>query len=107
LKPKKKEQVHVMQDEEEGLLLLVTAILTCLEVSSTPGSTMEAISSGVKIKLKEEKLYTHLDEGKECDARTWVSDTGATNHMSGCQVAFMKLDTAVLGTVHFNDNSVV
>jgi hypothetical protein len=30
----------------------------------------------------------------------------ATNHMFGCWVVFMKIDTAVLGTVHFGDDSV-
>jgi hypothetical protein len=62
---------------------------------------MEAICSGVEIKIKEEKVYAHLDEEKERDAGTWVLDTEATNHMSGCRAALTKLDTAVLGTVHF------
>jgi hypothetical protein len=30
----------------------------------------------------------------------------ATNHMFGCWAAFTKIDTAVLGTVHFGDDSV-
>jgi hypothetical protein len=51
-------------------------------------------------------VFTHLDEEKERDAGTWVLDTGATNHMSGCQTAFTKVDTAVLGTVRFGDDSV-
>jgi hypothetical protein len=37
------------------------------ELAIHPGSTVEAISSGVKIELKEEKVYTHLDEEKERD----------------------------------------
>jgi hypothetical protein len=44
----------------------------------------EAISSAVEIELKEEKVYAHLDEEKECDDRTWVLDIRATNHMSNC-----------------------
>jgi hypothetical protein len=51
-------------------------------------------------------VFTHFDEEKECDVGTGVLDTGATNHMSGCRVAVMKIDTAVLSTVHFGDDSV-
>jgi hypothetical protein len=52
-------------------------------------------------------VFAHLDKEKECDAGAWVLDTGATNHMSGCRTAFTKIDTTVLGTVHFGDDSVV
>jgi hypothetical protein len=60
-----------------------------------------------EVEMHEEKVFTHLDEEKECDAGTWVVDTGATNHMSGCRVAFTRIDTAMLDTVHFIDDSVV
>lgn len=39
------------------------------------------------------------------DAKIWVLDTGATNHMSGCRSAFRELDTRVLGSVRFGDDS--
>jgi hypothetical protein len=84
----------------------MTATLTHLKESSTLGSAVEVSSSWAEIELKEEKVYTHLDE-EECDAGTWVLDTGATNHKSGCQAAFMKLDTALLNTMQFGDDSVV
>jgi hypothetical protein len=90
----KKEQVHNAQDEEEGLLILMTATLTHLEVSSTLGFTAEAIPSGV---------YAHLVE-EERDAGTWLLHTGATNHMFGCWAAFRKLNTTILNTVHFGDD---
>jgi hypothetical protein len=64
------------------------------------------ISSSAEVEIHEEKVFTHLDEEKERNAETWVLDTGATNHMSGCREAFMKIDMAVLGTVHFGDDSV-
>jgi hypothetical protein len=51
-------------------------------------------------------VFAHLDEQKDRDTGTWVQDTGATNHMYGCRAAFTKIDTMVLGTVHFGDNSV-
>jgi hypothetical protein len=50
-------------------------------------------------------VFTHFDEEKECDARTGVLDTEATNHMSGCRVVVMKIDTAVLNIVRFDDDS--
>jgi hypothetical protein len=59
-----------------------------------------------EVEIHEEKVFTHLDEEKERDTRTWVLDTGATNHMSGCRATFMKICTMVLGTVHFSDDSV-
>jgi hypothetical protein len=76
--------------------MLVSAILIRLEV----------ISSSAEVEIHEEKVFTHLDEEKERDAMTWVLDTGVTNHMSGCWAAFMKIDTVVLGTVRFGDDSV-
>jgi hypothetical protein len=60
----------------------------------------------VEVEIHEEKVFAHLDEQKERDAGTWVLDTGAMNHMSGCRAAFTKIDTTVLGTVRFTDDSV-
>jgi hypothetical protein len=76
--------------------MLVSTTLICSEV----------ISSSAEVEIHEKKVFAHLDEEKECDAGTWVLDTGATNHMSGCRAAFTKIDTAVLGTVRFSDDSV-
>jgi hypothetical protein len=93
----KKEQVHIMQDEEEALLTLTLSTLIRPEV----------ISSSAEVEIHEEKVFADLDEEKERNAGTWVLDTGKTNYMSGCQVAFMKIDMAVLGTMCFGDDSVV
>jgi hypothetical protein len=76
-----------------------TAWGSLAQCASTPGSMVEVMSSVVEIKLKEEKVFAHLDEEKEHDARTWVLDTGATNHMSGCWMTVTKIDMRVLGTV--------
>jgi hypothetical protein len=92
----KKEQAHVAQDEEEASLMLASATLIRPEV----------ISSSVEVEIHEEKVFTHLDEEKQRDAGTWVLDNGATNHMSGCRAAFTKIDMAMLGTIHFGDDSV-
>jgi hypothetical protein len=92
----KKEQAHVAQDEEEASLMLESTTLIHPEV----------ISSSAEGEIHEEKVFAHLDEEKESDAGTWVLDTGAINHMSGCRAVFMKIDTTVLGTVYFGDDSV-
>jgi hypothetical protein len=102
----KKEQAHVTQDEEEGSLLLMTATLTYPKASSMSQSMVETLSSVVEIELKEEKVYAHLDEENENDVVTWIVDTGATNHMFGCRVAFMKLNMAVLDTMRFSNDLV-
>jgi hypothetical protein len=72
-----------MQDKEEGSLL-ITATVMHPKASSTVGSMVEVIYYKTEIKLKEEKVYAHLEEEKECDAGTWVLDTKVTNHMSDC-----------------------
>jgi hypothetical protein len=71
------------------------------------GSAAEVISSSAEVEIHEEKVFVHLDEEKEHGAGTWVLDTRATNHMFGCRAAFTKIHMAVLGTVHFSDDSVV
>jgi hypothetical protein len=60
----------------------------------------------VEVEIHQEKMFAHLDEEMEHDAATWVLDTGETNHMSGCRAVFTKIDTAVLVTVRFGDDSV-
>jgi hypothetical protein len=92
----KKEHVHVTQDEEEASLMLTLATLIHLKV----------ISSSAEVEIHEEKVFAHLDEEKERDVGTWVLDTGATNHMFECRVAFTKNDMAVLDTVCFDDDLV-
>jgi hypothetical protein len=67
---------------------------------------MEVISSSAKIELHEEKMFAHLDQEKECDARTWVLDTEAMKHMSRFQAAFTKFNMTVMCTVCFGDDSV-
>jgi hypothetical protein len=89
------ERAHVAQDEEEASLMLASTTLIHPEV----------ISSNVEVEIHEEKMFAHLDR-KERDTGTWVLHTGATNHMFGCRVVFTKIDMAVLGTVHFSDDSV-
>jgi hypothetical protein len=59
----------------------------------------------VEVEIHEEKVFAHLDEEKERDTGTWVLDTEAMNHMSRCRAVFTKINTTVLSTTHFNDDS--
>jgi hypothetical protein len=65
-----------------------------------------AQGSVAEVEIHEEKVFTHLDTEKECDCGTWVLDTGVMNCLSGCRTTFTKINTVVLDTVHFSDNSV-
>ncbi|CAA7409651.1 unnamed protein product [Spirodela intermedia] len=57
-----------------------------------------------QIHLREE-VFSHLEEEELHDEEAWVVDTGAMNHMSGYRTAFTELDTEVLGTMRFGDDS--
>ncbi|CAO2168313.1 unnamed protein product [Urochloa humidicola] len=66
-----------------------------------------AAGSSSQVRLVKHKVLVHLsEEEKNRNTRSWVLDTGATNHMSGARVAFANLNTAVRGTVSFGDGSV-
>ena len=69
------------------------------------GSESEA-TTHTQIEIWEQQVFTQLGEEKNREAESWVLDTGATNHMSGSRTAFSRMDTAVLGTVRFGDDSV-
>ena len=51
-------------------------------------------------------MFAHLGKREVRDGETWVLDTGATNHMTGSRTVFTELDTTVVGTVRFRDDSV-
>ena len=67
-------------------------------------SGREAKDARARIEILVDVFAQHGEEERE--AGTWVLDTEAANHMSGFRVAFAVLDTAVLGTVRFDDNLV-
>jgi hypothetical protein len=60
----------------------------------------------VLVHLHEEKVFVQLGAKEERDAKLWICDTGATNHMFGSWAAFTDLDSAVCGIVRFGDDSV-
>ena len=138
----KKEQAHIVKEEEEASLLLIKSEIdmpTELLLASAPQSypvtpqaedqlprasqllpsekgvpiNEAAAKEGKKqeaqteIYQREEKVFAHLGEREVRDEETWVLDTGATNHVTGSRKVFTELDTTVVGTVRFGDDSVV
>ncbi|XP_062232883.1 uncharacterized protein LOC133930247 [Phragmites australis] len=132
----KKEQAHVAHEEEAALLLLrasVGRIPISSPVQDSPAITpttraakcevvqeravsclapnldigpVEA-SAGSPPQIREEKVFVQLGRAEENrDAKRWILDTGATNHMTGSRAAFVEMNTKVCGTVRFGDESV-
>jgi hypothetical protein len=62
--------------------------------------------SGRLVHLRQEKVFVQFSAKDEQDPRSWICDTGATNHMTGSRSAFADLDTTVSGSVRFGDDSV-
>ena len=57
--------------------------------------------------LNEEQAIVRLGEDQEPVDIPWYLDSGASNHMTGSRAAFADLDTKIVGTVRFGDNSIV
>jgi hypothetical protein len=62
---------------------------------------------GIGVVIHEEKVFVQLGKLEASrDAKTWIVDMGAMNHMAGSRAVFVDLDTHVRGTVRFRDDSV-
>lgn len=59
------------------------------------------------IELVEKKLFAAVDDAVDRDPRSWIVDSGASNHMTGCRAAFSDLDGGITGNVRLGDGSVV
>jgi hypothetical protein len=51
------------------------------------------------VHLYEQRVFVQLGVKEDQDAKIWICDTGATNHMCGSWAAFADLDEAVRGIV--------
>ena len=58
-----------------------------------------------RVVLDEPRAQVNLGREGEETEELWYLDTGASNHMTGNREAFSELDTGVVGTVKFGDNS--
>jgi hypothetical protein len=72
-----------------------------------------AISEGVEeaphahVVLDETRAQVNLGREDDDVEERWYLDSGASNHMMGNREAFSELDTGIVGTFKFVDNSAV
>lgn len=59
------------------------------------------------MEIIEEKVFAAVDDAVDRDVTSWIVDSGASNHMTGCRAAFSDLDTGITGNVRLGDGSVV
>jgi hypothetical protein len=81
-------------------------------VAPLPASSSSAVQRTTPalqrhVELVEAKAFAQLGGNEERDARRWILDTGATNHMTGARTTFSDLDVSIRGTVKFGDGSLV
>lgn len=111
-------EAHAAQDDEPTLMFAcgpvegeqrpLTSILPIHPLPALPDSDDDLDPpSPLRIELVEAKVLAVLGAPGAQDLKRWVLDTGATNHMTGCRVAFSDLNTGIVGSVRFGDGSVV
>ena len=93
LKEDKQEVVHHTTGDLETGALLVAQVCT---VMRTPSSGVQGVF------LNQEWVFP-----AEYHDGTWILDTNATNHMTGCREALASLDESMHGAVRFGDGSTV
>ena len=81
---------HANADGESGALLVARV---CNLVRSTE-------QTGQGVYLNQTRVFP-----SEYEVGSWVLDTGATNHMTGCRDSLASLDETVKGAVRFGDGS--
>jgi hypothetical protein len=81
-----------VEKEDECTLLIASA--TIIEPDSPP------------VHLNEGKLFIQLGDGERGDCSRWILDSGATNHMTGDQSTFTKINWKVHGTIRIGDDAV-
>ena len=96
--PKRTEQAHLMQADDDEPTLLVAQVCTLTEAS---------VGVGTDVVLNEVHAEVHLGREEDAHNDAWYLDTGASNHMTGCRASVAEIDEGVTGSVKFGDGSVV
>jgi hypothetical protein len=100
----KKDQAHTIQEEASLMVSRVTECQVSVKEASPAVKTLGELVVGLVI--HEEKVFVQLGKPEaDRDAKVWIVDTGATNHMTGSCSLFVDLDTHVRGKVRFGDDS--
>jgi hypothetical protein len=102
----------VQAEEDEHALMYIatdTEVIVPHALCSHPRSPSHAEEPQACVHLVERKVLLHLSEEEKevMGPRSWVLDTGATNHMTGSRAVIAKLNNGVIGTVKFSDGSMV
>jgi hypothetical protein len=99
----KKDQAHTVQDEEASLMVVRATLVQCPVKEALAVGETRGMETGVVI--REERVFVQLGKLESgSDAKTWIINSGATDHMTGSRVAFSELDTRMRGTVKFGDD---
>jgi hypothetical protein len=99
----KKEAAYAAQEEESLILITATPRIKPQQTPAAGADKVDMVAHVVH--LREEKVLAQLGE-VEHDSKSWICNTGATNHMSGSRAVFTELDAAVCSTARFGDDSV-
>ena len=94
--PRRQDRAHLAQDDEEEPALLMAQVCAI---------NTEAEDRGGRVVLDEPRARVNLGRAEEEAEEQWYLNTGASNHRTGNRAAFSELDTGVIGTVKFRDNS--
>ena len=68
-------------------------------VTVTTSTVSESLLTGEEVYLNEERAHVVLKRTARDTDASWYLDTGASNHMTGDDSAFAKLDKPVSGKV--------
>lgn len=69
--------------------------------------TTSSTTKRTEVEIVEEKVFSAVDDAVDRDVTSWIVDSGASNHMTGCRTVFSDLDTGITGNVRLVDGSVV
>jgi hypothetical protein len=72
----------------------MVAMVTLSQGSGALAAVSGAGGAGSAVEIREENVFVQLGKPEESrDAKTWIVDIGATNHMTGSRSAFVDIDT--------------
>jgi len=94
--PRRQERAHLAQDDKEEPALLMAQVCAI---------NTEAEDRDGHVELDEPRTRVNLGRAEKEAEEMWYLDTGESNHMTGNRTTFSELDTRVVGTVKFGDNS--
>lgn len=69
--------------------------------------TTSSTTKRTEVEIVEENVFAAVDDAMDRDVTSWIVDSGASNHMTGCRMAFSDLDTGITGNIRLVDGSVV